>query len=114
VLRDERDYIMRMIAAAAAAVAALRKMLTDGASPRDVVDAARDAQGDLLGKDVVMLRAIDPTTAAMMTGLERLLAWADLLDVESEALRADGRAAEADVATQRAAALRERATRDGR
>src|SRR5687768_445596 len=108
-LRDERDYIMRMIAAAAAAVAALRKRLVDGESTKDIIDAARAAQGDLLGKDIVLLRGIDPVTAAMMTGPERLAAWADLLDVEADALRADGRGAEADAAAQRAAAIRKRA-----
>jgi hypothetical protein len=113
VLRDERDYIMRMIAAAAAAVAALRKRLVGGESAKDIIDAARAAQGDLLGKDVVLLRATDAVTAAMMTGPERLSAWADLLDVEADALRAAGQVAEANATTQRAAGIRSRANRPG-
>src|SRR5688572_4071846 len=105
-LRQERDFILRMIAAAAAAVARLRERLIGGAQPDEIVQAARAAQGELLGKDFGMLRALDPSSAAHVVGdRERLAAWADLLRVEAEALRKAGRADEAVVLEQRANAL---------
>ena len=104
-LRDERDYILRMIAAAAAAVARLRGKLAGGEAAAEVVQLARAAQGELLGKDAALLRALDPASAARMLGAERIPAWADLLQVEAEALRANGRADDAAAAESRASAL---------
>lgn len=111
-LRDERDYILRMIAAAAATVARLRQRLAGGGSAAEVVQASRAAQAELLGKDAALLRAIDPASAAqMLGGGDRLPAWVDLLRLEAEALRADGKTAEADSLEQRASTLEERAKR---
>ena len=109
-LRDERDYILRMIAAAAAAIARLRERLTSGAgSPAEIVAAARAAQGELLGKDATLLRALDPASAAQMLGRDRVPAWADLLQLEADALRAAGKPDEAAALEQRVHVLRQRA-----
>jgi hypothetical protein len=105
VLRDERDYLLRMIAAAAAALARLREKLTGGGSPAEVVQAARAAQAELLGKDAALLRALDPASAARMLGADRIPAWADLLSLEADALRADGKDGEAASAESRAQVL---------
>jgi hypothetical protein len=103
-LRSEKDYIMRMIAAAAAAVARLRERLTGGAAPEEVVQEARAAQTALLGPEALLLRALDPASAAHAIGdPDRLRAWADLLLIEAEALRKAGSNSEADVLAQRAA-----------
>jgi hypothetical protein len=105
-LRSEKDYILRMIAAAAAAVARLRERLSGGAQPAEIVAEARAAQGELLGPEVALLRALDPASAAHAVGdADRLRAWADLLLIEAEALRKAGHAAEADALTRRANAI---------
>ena len=105
-LRSEKDYIMRMIAAAAAAVARLRERLTGGAAPQEIVEEARAAQTALLGPEALLLRALDPASAAHAIGdADRLRAWTDLLLVESEALRKAGQITEADALEQRALAL---------
>ena len=105
-IRDERDYILRMIAVAAAAVARLREKLTGGASAKDVAREARDEQGKLLGKDANLLNALDAATAAsFMANKEVLGAWAELVRVEAEALREAGEIEEADAKERRARAL---------
>ena len=105
-LRSEKDYILRMIAAAAAAVARLRERLTGGAQPTEIVAEARAAQGELLGPEIALLRALDPASAAHAIGdADRLRAWAELLLIEAEALRKAGRVAEADALAQRANAI---------
>jgi hypothetical protein len=106
-IRDEQDYLMRMIAAAVAIVARLRSKLTGvgGGSAAEVVQEARHAQSELLGKDFMLLRAMDPATAARLLGPDRIPAWVDLLRVEADALRADGKADEAAAIAARAKAL---------
>jgi hypothetical protein len=105
-LRQERDYILRMIAAAAAAVARLRERLIGGAQPDEIIKDVRAAQVELLGKDAGLLRALDAASAAHVVGdKERLAAWADLLRLEAEALRKAGRADDAAALDQRADAL---------
>jgi len=110
-LRDERDYILRMIAAAAAAIAKLREKLTGGGAPGEVIQAAREAQGELLGKDAALLRALDPVSAARMLGTERIPAWVDLLQIEADALRADGKPDEAISVASRARVLKDHSQR---
>lgn len=96
-LRSERDYIMRMIALAAAAVARLREKLAAGARPAEIVGEVRSVQSQLLGKDLAIYRALDGASAASLIGdKETMRAWADLLELEAEALRAGGEEAEAD------------------
>ncbi len=107
-VRDERDYLLRMIAMAAATVARLRGRLTggEGGIAAEVVTSARTAQAELLGRDGALLRMLDPTSAAQMLGPERIPVWADLLQLEADALRADGKVDEANAVEARAKALR--------
>ena len=106
VLRDERDSILRLIAAAAAAVAALRSRLAGGGSPDDVVRDAQAAQGELLGKDAQLFRMLDPGSAAHALGdPARLREWAELLRVEAEAHRIAGRESQAAMLEERAEVL---------
>ena len=105
-LRYERDYIMRMIAAAAAAVARLRERLKGGASPREIADEARSAQGELLGSEAPLLRALDAPSAVHAIGdADRIRAWVDLLRLEAYATRSAGDSAAAEALERRADAL---------
>jgi hypothetical protein len=105
-LRKEQDYILRMIAAAAAAVGRLRERLIGGAQPDEIVRESRAAQTELLGKDAGILRALDPAFAVQLLGdKKRLEAWADLLRVEAEAHRKAGREDEASALERRAHTL---------
>lgn len=112
-LRDERDYLLRLIAAVAATVARLRERLAGGAAPAEIVAEVRAAQGELLGKDAALLRAVDPASAARMLGrAERLTAWVDLLRIEADALRAAGHTDEAIRIEQRVHLLTAEVTPD--
>ena len=105
-LRDERDYLLRMIAAAAAAVARLRSRILEG-DTAGVVSEARLAQRELLGRDAGVLLMLDPRSAAqMLRGDPRMAAWLDLLRVEADALRAAGQDQEADAVDSRLAAMK--------
>lgn len=96
-LRSERDYLMRMIALAAAAVARLRAKLAAGTPAAEIVEEVRAAQGELLGRDLAIYRALDGASAAQLIGdRETARAWADLLELEADALRTSGENAEAD------------------
>ena len=96
-LRDQRDYLMRMIEQAAAAVVRLRQRLFGGDPAEEIVQEARAAQVELLGKDGPMLAMLDARSAAHVLGdPQRLEQWAALLAVEAEAHRKAGRTAEAD------------------
>jgi hypothetical protein len=87
---------MRMIVLAAEAVRRLRAKLRVGGRPAEVIGEVRSAQSQLLGKDLAIYRALDGASAAQLIGdKETMLAWADLLELEAEALRADGDSAEA-------------------
>jgi hypothetical protein len=105
-IRDERDYILRMIAVAAAAVARLRKMLLEGASATQIARDARSEQDKLLGKDANLLNALDAASAAsFMANKEVLAVWTELIRVEAEALRDAGENEQADARERRAEAL---------
>jgi hypothetical protein len=106
-LRTERDYILRMIAAAAAVAARLRERLVGGAQPDEIVKAVREAQIELLGPETGLLRALAPESAAHAIGdRERITAWADLLQLEADALARSGDSVGADALTHHAGALR--------
>jgi hypothetical protein len=105
-LRRERDYILRQINQASIALARLRERLAGGAQQDEIVQAARAAQGELLGKDAPMLRALDPSSAAHVLGDKQLVGlWADLLRIEADAHRKAGRPDEADALERRANSL---------
>jgi hypothetical protein len=102
-LREQRDYLMRLINQASIALARLRERLLGGATPDEIVQAARAAQGELLGKDAAMLRMLDPASAAHVLGDKDLVAmWAELLRLEAEAHRKAGRIGEATALEQKA------------
>jgi hypothetical protein len=105
-LREEKDYLLRLINQASIALARLRERLLGGTTPDEIVQAARAAQGELLGKDAPMLRLLDPASAAHVLGDKQILAmWADLLRVEADAHRKVGRVDEADRLARRAQSL---------
>lgn len=105
-LRDQRDYLLRMIAQAAAAIARLREMLTGGTAPEEILQQARAAETELLGKDAMLLRMLDPSSAAHTLGdPKRLEQWKELLLIEAEALRRLGRDAEAHALESKAGLL---------
>jgi hypothetical protein len=102
-IRDERDYLLRMIAVAAAAVARLRKLLMEGGNAAQIAREARSEQDKLLGRDANLLNALDAASAAsFMANKEVLAEWVELIRVEAEALRAAGMDAEADARESRA------------
>ena len=105
-LRYERDYLMRMIAAAAAAVARLRERLKGGASPREIAEEARSAQGALLGSEAPLLRVLDAPSAVHAIGdADRIRALVELLRLEADATRLAGDPLAADALERRADAL---------
>ena len=103
---QRQDYLLRLIAQAAAALRRLRERLVGGDAPAEIVEEARAAQRALLGKDVSLLRALEPATAAGLVGDRRRIAlWAELVRVEGAALRREGRDAEGAALEARADAL---------
>jgi hypothetical protein len=100
---QREDYLIRLLTQAAAALRRLRERLAGGAAAGEIVREAEAAEGELLGRDAVMLRALDPATAAGLLGDPRRAAlWGELLLVEATAQRQLGQA-------ERAAALEARA-----
>jgi len=109
-LREQRDFLLRLINQASIALARLRERLLGGTNPDEIVAAARAAQGELLGKDAAMLTMLDPASAAHVLGDNQLVAmWAELLSLEADAHRSAGRDTEARALDQRATILRKKA-----
>jgi hypothetical protein len=95
-----------MITQAAAALRRLRELLAGGAQPAEIARQAAAAQGELLGPDGDLLRALDAGSAAALLGDQRRLAlWVELLQVEAAAWRQADRADLADSLEARAGAL---------
>ena len=106
---ERRDYILKLIEQAAAALRRLRERLAGGASAGEVAREAREAQGELVGRDAPLLRALDAASAVAMLGdARRATVFAELLQLEAAALRESGDAAEADALEARASALLDR------
>ena len=106
-LREEKDYLLRLINQASIAMARLRERLVGGTNPGEIVQAARDAQGELLGRNYTMLRALDPASAMHVVGDRATLrAWAELLQLEADALREAGQTVEASALDTRVHTLR--------
>ena len=109
-LREQRDFLLRLINQASIALAAMRERLLAGTNPDEIVRAARTAQGELLGKDAAMLTMLDPASAAHVLGDKQLVAmWAELLRLEAEAHRRAGRDTEARALEQRSTVLLQKA-----
>ncbi len=104
----QRDFILRLIEQAGAAVARLRAMLGLGntAEAEIVVHEAEQAQAALFGALWASVRVLDPASAAMLVGDARQLhAWLDLLRVQAAAYEQIGAMAESQALTARADAL---------
>jgi hypothetical protein len=101
----QRDYILRLIEQAAAALRRVLRLTADG-EPAAAVREAQDAARALLGPMVDALTAVDPATAAQLMGdPPRLGAWAQLLAAEAAARRALDQETTADLAERRALAI---------
>jgi hypothetical protein len=88
----QRDYILRLLEQAAAALRRLRELLSAGtAAPSAIVEEARAAQAALFGDTWILLQRVDVATAtALVRDPRQLSLWADLLRVEAEASRSLG------------------------
>lgn len=109
----QRDYILRLLEQAAAALRRLRELLGGAtAPPVEIVEEARAAQAALFGNSWPLLQQVDvPTATSLIRDPRQLAIWGDLLRVEAEASRAlgdDDRAARLET---RAAEIAAAATR---
>src|SRR5688500_18535512 len=103
----QRDYILRLLEQAAAALRRLRELLGGGAAqPAVIVEEARAAQAALFGDTWALLERVDVATAtALIRDSRQLSLWADLLRVEAEANRAQENAERAEYLETRAAGI---------
>jgi hypothetical protein len=97
----QRDFILRMIEAIAAAIARIRKRRESG----DLVAARREVHNatvELLGSAAAMVGMLDSRTAAnLVSDPTRIAMWARLLHEDAEILREMKRNAEGDAADRR-------------
>ena len=101
----QRDYILRLIEQAAAALRRILRLTADG-EPAAAVREAEAASRALLGPMADAMTAVDPATATQLIGdPSRLGAWAQLLAAEAAARRALGQDATADLLERRALAI---------
>jgi hypothetical protein len=109
----QRDYILRLLQQAAAALRRLRELLAGGtAKPASIVEEARAAQGELFGETWAMLQRVDVATAtALIRDTRQLSVYADLLRVEAEANRALGDERRAEYLEARAGGIAAAAAR---
>jgi hypothetical protein len=104
----QRDYILRLIEEAGAAIARLRVMLGagDASELETVVQEAEAAQAALLPTVWPSVRLLDPRSAVMLIGdTRRVRAWAELLRIQADAHRQAGAVDQAARLTTRAEAL---------
>ena len=103
----QRDYILRLLEQAAAAVRRLRELLGAGTAPsEEIVEEARAAQAELFGNSWTLLQQVDVATATSLVRDPRQLSlWADLLRVEAAATRSVGDSERAARLETRAAAI---------
>lgn len=97
----QRDFILRMIEAIAAAIARIRKRRESG----DLVAARSEVHNaivELLGPAAAMVGMLDSRTAAnLVSDPTRIAMWARLLHEDAEILREMTRATEADATERR-------------
>lgn len=113
--REQQDYLMRQIERFMAVLLRLRSQLAeDQASALAVADAARGAQGELLGPLAAMAGKLEPASVVALTRDRREAdLWRDLIVLEAEALRAAGETARADEVAARADAVTRAIARGG-
>ena len=108
----QRDYILRLLEQAAAALRRLRELLGGGTQPAVIVEEARAAQAALFGDTWALLERVEVATAtALIRDSRQLSLWADLLRVEAEANRAQGNEQRSDYLEARAAGIAAAAVR---
>ena len=109
----QRDYVLRLLEVAAAALRRLRELLGAGtAAPEVIVEEARAAQAALFGDTWPLLQRVDAATAtALIRDPRQLALWADLLAVEADASRIGGEEDRAAYLNDRAAAVAAAAAR---
>jgi hypothetical protein len=109
----QRDYILRLLEQAAAAVRRLRELLGRGtANPIAVVDEARAAQAALFADTWALLQRVDVATAtALVRDPRQLAVWAELLRIEAQANRALGDVERAEQLETRAEGIAAAASR---
>jgi hypothetical protein len=113
----QRDYILRLIEQAGAAIARLRARLGLGGATEmeTLVRDAETAQEVLLGPVWPSVRFLDPRSAVMLIGdSRRVAAWAELLRIQAAAHRQAGAPEHADRLASRADALQLEAERRDR
>ena len=109
----QRDYILRLLEEAAAALRRLRELLRGGtAKPGAIVEEARAAQAALFGDTWALLQRVDVATAsALIRDARQLSLYADLMRAEAEAHRALGEEERAEYLEARAAGIAAAAAR---
>jgi hypothetical protein len=82
------DYILRLIQQAANALRVLRhRLMGTSDSPEGIRAGAEAAIGALLGTRATLIEKLDAASAAQLVGHpEHVTLWADLIDVEADAL----------------------------
>ena len=99
------DYLLRMIAQAAAAIRRLRERLAGGSADEVVRDAGA-AIGELLGPQRPMLDLLDPRSATSLLGNgERVGHWIAFIRLQADAERLSGSESRAMQLERRANAL---------
>ena len=106
---EQEDYLIRMIKQAADALRLLRHRLMGTANTAEGVQAGAEAAiGALLGPRASLIEKLDATSAAQLVGHPDMVdLWADLLEVEADAVSRGG-----DEATSVALRKRSRELRD--
>jgi hypothetical protein len=106
------DYLLRMIAQAAAAMRRLRERLRGGGSAEEVVRDAGAAIGELLGPQRSMLELLDPRSATSLLGNdERVVHWIAFVRLQADAERQAGRESQAAQLERRAESLEQALSR---
>src|SRR5687768_17612496 len=105
---QHEDYLLRLIAQAAAALRRLRERLAGGGNASEVLREVETIERSFLGPGAELLRRLDPTSAAaLVANDEKLALWVEVLELEANALMASGEPDRAREVWARAAALTE-------
>ena len=107
---EEKDFILRIIRQIAESIARMREIVTNahsGAAAEGVRAEVNQNIGMLLGNDAALLNSLDaPSAVQLLNDAERVRIWADLLDLEADAIGPNQDNAEAVTLRERAGALR--------
>jgi hypothetical protein len=102
----QEDFLIRMIQQVGETLRRLRGRAAEGAPSVELVEAARAAQGELLGERAGLLQHLDAASAVwLLRDAAAIRLWIELLREEAAAHRAGGAADSASRAETRAAQL---------